>query len=157
MNKEAIAQSQEQPKKKTIKQKLVDRMIANGNDFTYTDMIKTLLKIQYGEDREYDWRSPDRGYYSDNFNRTHGYMTRGCGDCGVYKKENGRWSAKYYTKKEKLDYILREDLRNFQNDVINIWVWNQREFPGGRTEYSKELKKSREALVQKLIKKVSVL
>lgn len=79
-------------------------MIENGNDFTYTEMIKALLKISKGDSFVYDYRK-HRGFYSDNFyirytdpqkTKFNGYMVNGRGTCGVYKNENNRWSAKYY-------------------------------------------------------------
>lgn len=88
--------------KVTIKQRLVDRMISKGNDFTYTQMITELLKIVYGEDHRYNWRY-DRGFYSRNLSLDwNGYMVNGRGSCGVYKNSNGRWSAKYWDSKEEL-------------------------------------------------------
>jgi hypothetical protein len=88
----------------TVKQKLVDYMIANGNKFTYTEMIKALLKLQSGGRHEYNWRR-DRGYFATNFGE-YGYMSNGSGDCGVFKGEDGKWSAKYYTEQEKLQYKM---------------------------------------------------
>ena len=84
-------------KRKTNKEKLVDIMIENGNDFTYTEMITELLKICRGHNYVYDYNSPDRGFQSTNFcKKYNGYMVNGKGTCGVYKNENNRWSAKYY-------------------------------------------------------------
>lgn len=84
-------------KRKTNKEKLVDHMINNGNDFTYTEMITQLLKISRGQDYVYHYDSPDRGFQSTNFcKKYNGYMVNGKGTCGVYKNENKRWSAKYY-------------------------------------------------------------
>ena len=84
-------------KRKTNKEKLVDHMIQNGNDFTYTEMITQLLKISRGQDYIYNYNSPDRGFQSTNFcKKYNGYMVNGKGTCGVYKNENNRWSAKYY-------------------------------------------------------------
>jgi len=87
-------------KRKTNKEKLVDHMINNGNDFTYTEMITQLLKISRGQDYVYNYNSPDRGFQSTNFcKKYNGYMVNGKGTCGVYKNENKRWSAKYYNTK----------------------------------------------------------
>ena len=87
-------------KRKTNKEKLVDVMIENGNDFTYTEMITELLKISRGHNYVYDYNSPDRGFQSTNFcKKYNGYMVNGKGSCGVYKNENNRWSAKYYNTK----------------------------------------------------------
>jgi len=86
--------------KETIKKKLVDHMIANGNDFSYTDMIKFILKTRYGKKYPYDCTTSDRGHYSTNFCKEwNGYMVNGKGPCGVYKKENGRYSGIYYKTK----------------------------------------------------------
>lgn len=83
--------------KKTIKEKLVDYMLENGNDFTYTDMIKKVLKIVKGSDHEYNYNSADRGFYATNFClRWNGYMVNGKGTCGVFKNPSGLWSARYY-------------------------------------------------------------
>ena len=87
-------------KKKTVKEKLVDHMLANGNDFRYTEMIAHVLKITKGEDYVYNYKTDDRGYYSTNFCITYnGYMVNGKGSCGVYRNEKGRYSAIYYKKK----------------------------------------------------------
>ena len=83
--------------RKTIKEKLVQHMIENGNDFTYTEMIKEVLRISKGHNYEYNHKSRDRGFYATNFSkRFNGYMVNGKGTCGVYKNENGRWNAIYY-------------------------------------------------------------
>ena len=87
-------------KRKTNKEKLVDIMIENGNNFTYTEMITELLKISRGHTYVYNYNSPDRGFQSTNFcKKYNGYMVNGKGSCGVYKNENNRWSAKYYKTK----------------------------------------------------------
>ena len=87
-------------KRKTNKEKLVDVMIENGNDFTYTEMITELLKISRGHNYVYNYNSSDRGFQSTNFcKKYNGYMVNGKGTCGVYKNENNRWSAKYYNTK----------------------------------------------------------
>jgi hypothetical protein len=97
----------------TVKQQLVDRMIAKGNSFTYTEMIKELLKIKLGEGYRYNWKY-DRGYYSTNFSSgsSNGYMVNGSGDCGVYKGEDGKWHAKYYTKEEKLKTFVDRKIKD---------------------------------------------
>jgi hypothetical protein len=97
-------------KKISVKKQLVDFMIANGNDFRYTDMIKTTLKICRGKNYVYN-REYDRGFYATNFSKgSNGYIVNGGGDCGVYKNANGKWSAKYYTKAEKINYILERQI-----------------------------------------------
>jgi len=105
-------------KKLSVKQQLVDIMIENGNDFRYTDMIKALLRICRGKDYVYN-REYDRGFYATNFSSgyTRGYMVNGGGDCGVYKNEQGRWSAKYYTKADKINYIIDRQINILSNVV----------------------------------------
>jgi hypothetical protein len=104
-------------KKLTVKKQLVDYMIANGNDFTYTDMIKATLKIVKGQNYEYD-RKYDRGFYATNFSKgSNGYLVNGGGDCGVYKNERGRWSAKYYSKGDKVHHVISKHLRVLTNEV----------------------------------------
>ena len=91
--------------KKTIKEKLVDYMLENGNDFTYTDMIKKVLKIVKGSDHEYNYNSADRGFYATNFClRWNGYMVNGKGTCGVFKNPSGLWSARYYKNNKNKYY-----------------------------------------------------
>jgi len=98
-------------KKKTNKQQLVDRMIAKGNNYGYVEMIKELLKITKGEKYKYNWKY-DRGYYATNFSLgSNGYMVTGVGDCGVYKGEDGKWHAKYYTIEEKLTTLIKRKVR----------------------------------------------
>jgi hypothetical protein len=83
--------------RETVKKKLVDHMLKNGNDFSYTEMIEFILKTNYGKMYQYDPTSSDRGYYATNFSKKwNGYMVNGKGPCGVYKNENGRYSATYY-------------------------------------------------------------
>jgi hypothetical protein len=98
-------------KKKTNKQQLVDRMIAKGNNYGYVEMIKELLKITRGEKYQYNWKY-DRGYYATNFSLgSNGYMVTGVGDCGVYKGEDGKWHAKYYSKEEKLTALIEKKIK----------------------------------------------
>ena len=68
-------------KRKTNKEKLVDIMIENGNNFTYTEMITELLKISRGHTYVYNYNSPDRGFQSTNFcKKYNGYMVNGKGN-----------------------------------------------------------------------------
>jgi hypothetical protein len=107
-------------KKISVKKQLVDIMIANGNDFRYTDVIKTLLKICRG--KNYVYTREDRGFYGTNMCvHSNGYLVNGGGDCGLYKNENGRWSAKYYTKTDKLNYVI-----NRQINVLSALVSKER-------------------------------
>ncbi len=98
-------------KKVTVKKQIVDFMIANGNDFRYTDVIKALLRICKGKNYVYN-REYDRGFYATNLSSgySRGYLVNGGGDCGLYKNEQGRWSAKYYTKADKINYILERQI-----------------------------------------------
>jgi hypothetical protein len=103
-------------KKITVKKQLVDFMIANGNDFRYTDMIKATLRICRG--KNYVYTRADRGFYATNFSSgANGYIVNGGGDCGVYKNENGKWSAKYYTRKDKINYIVNRQINILSNLV----------------------------------------
>ena len=87
-------------KKVTVKQQLVDYMIASGNTgFTYTEVIKTVLRIKFGSDFKYD-RSY-RGYYSCAISGINNYFMNNSGSFGLYK-ENGRYYAKYFTKYERM-------------------------------------------------------
>ena len=96
-------------KKVSVKKQLVDFMLANGNDFRYTDVIKTLLKICRG--KNYVYTREDRGFYATNMSSgSNGYLVNGGGDCGLYKNENGKWSAKYYTKKDKINYVIDREI-----------------------------------------------
>ena len=73
---------------KSVKLRLVEYMMANGNNFTYTEMVKALLLVNKGPDYKYDWKK-DRGYAATNFS-FRGYMTNGGGSCGVYKNDKGK-------------------------------------------------------------------
>jgi hypothetical protein len=101
-------------KKISRKKSLVDYMIENGNNFRYSDMIKYLVKVC--RDKDYEWQY-DRGFYSANFSYN-GYMTRGCGTCGVYKNPTGKWSAKYYTE----DEIMLYKIEQFVNPAVRKLV-----------------------------------
>ncbi len=92
--------------KKTLKQSLVDRMIAEGNKgIRYTDVIIHIKKIQTGDENTvYNWRI-DRGNSGTNLSTSHfagkggGYLVNGGGTCGLYC-ENRKWYAKYFTQEE---------------------------------------------------------
>ena len=107
--------------KKSIKQQLVEYMIENGNDFRYTDMIKKVLKINKGEDYEYNHNSPDRGYWSCNFSKHagSGHMLRG-GNCCVYKNDRGRWSAKFFTQEEIKEYKVKNVVDALTNQLKHV-------------------------------------
>lgn len=104
-------------KKIILKKQLVDFMIANGNDFRYTDVIKAILRINKGKD--YVYTRDNRGYYATNLSTGYcnGYLVRGCGDCGLYKNEHERWSAKYYTKEDKINYIIKRQINALATTV----------------------------------------
>jgi len=115
-----------------VKQTLVDRMIADGNKgISYTDVIKHLLKIEHGEDYVYDYKSSDRGWFSDAFygNSGKGYLINGAGICGIYKND-GKYYAKYYTKQEKVAYAtnrLASTLKRLANYYVAESQWFTRE------------------------------
>jgi len=105
-------------KKITVKKQLVDFIIANGNDFRYTDMIKIILRICRG--KNYVYTRSDRGFYATNLSSSNnGYLVNGGGDCGVYKNENGRWSAKYYTREDKVNYIVNRQI-NILSNLVSV-------------------------------------
>ena len=86
-------------KKLTVKKQLVDMMIAAGNPgFKYTDVIKTVLKINFG--RFYKYTRKDRGYYSCAISGINNYFMNGAGKCGLYKQD-GKYYAKYFTSTER--------------------------------------------------------
>jgi len=87
-------------KKLTVKKQLVDMMIAAGNPgFKYTDVIKTVLKINFGRNRKYDHKI-DRGYYACAISGINNYFMNGSGECGLYKQD-GKYYAKYFTAAER--------------------------------------------------------
>jgi hypothetical protein len=93
-------------------------MIDNGNSFTYTEMIKALLLITKGPNYKYKWKR-DRGYYATNFS-FRGYMTNGGGSCGVYKNDQGKWSAKIYTKDEMIDHKINTNVSTLVNVIKRL-------------------------------------
>jgi hypothetical protein len=124
--------------KKSVKQKLVEYMIENGNDFRYTDMVKRLLKICRGESYEYDPASPDRGFYATNFNSFNGYLRKG-GNCCVYKNPSGRWSAKFFTDTEIKEYKISNIINGltssikmatseYNRQINNSYSWEYRNY-----------------------------
>ena len=128
-------------KKISVKKQLVDIMIANGNDFRYTDVIKTLLKICRG--KNYVYTRDDRGFYGTNMCRhSNGYLVNGGGDCGLYKNESGRWSAKYYTKSDKVNYVLNRQINILSNLVskerylYDSNIRNLSDYKSGTKEFS---------------------
>jgi hypothetical protein len=85
--------------KVTKKQMLVDYMQAAGNPgFTYTEIIKTLLKFRFGDNFQYS--SDYRGYYSGAMSGINNYLLNGAGRVGLYKKD-GKYYAKNFTKQER--------------------------------------------------------
>jgi hypothetical protein len=103
---------------KSVKQRLVEYMMANGNNFTYTEMIKALLLINKGPNYKYKWQR-DRGYYGTNLS-FRGYITNGGGSCCVYKNDQGKWSAKMYTKDEMIEYKINKNVSTLVNVIKRI-------------------------------------
>lgn len=136
-------------KKKTVKQQLVEHMLSNGNSFTYTEMIKALLKVQHGPNFEYDWRL-HRGYYATNFNTTYGYMVNGGGDCGVYKDpETGKWKAKIYTKDERFAHRVKGLIRDYRS-----FMWNSLRSDFFIPDLDRRVQRKTEQDIVRLAKKV---
>jgi hypothetical protein len=107
-------------KKVSVKKQLVDFMLANGNDFRYVDVIKTILKINRG--RNYKYTREDRGYFATNMCQTYnGYLVSGAGVCGLYKNSNGRWSAKYWSEKDKAQYKKVKE-----HNALGAYKWHYR-------------------------------
>jgi len=78
---------------------LVDYMQAAGNPgFTYTEVIKTLLKFRFGDNFQYSREY--RGYYSCAISGINNYLLNGAGRFGLYKKD-GKYYAKYFTQQER--------------------------------------------------------
>jgi hypothetical protein len=106
-------------KQVSVKKQLVDFMLANGNDFRYTDVIKTILRINRGKNYKYDPET-DRGYFATNLCKsTNGYLVNGAGDCGLYKNANGRWSAKYWSAEDKAQYKVVKE-----NNSVYAYSWH---------------------------------
>jgi hypothetical protein len=128
-------------KKITVKKQLIDFMIANGNDFRYTDVVKTILRINRGKD--YVYTREDRGYYATNLcihaspysYKTGGYLVNGGGDCGLYKNESGRWSAKYFTKDEMLTNQIGKQVAKLVRQTQNA-EFRYRQFINSGPDYS---------------------
>lgn len=126
--------------KTTVKQRLVDFMIEQGNTgFTYKQVIERLLKFERGEDYQYNWRSSDRGWFSDAFFGGRGYFLNGGGTCGIYKVDD-KYFAKHYTKDEMIAHA--ETL--FQNKMEMISKYAQYDFgdPSAR-QFSVDLQTKR--------------
>lgn len=88
-------------KRVSKKQRLVDYMIASGNTgFTYTEVIKTLLKFRFGDSFKYD--SSYRGYYSSSISGINNYLLTGSGNCGLYK-EGKLYYAQYFDKQTRIN------------------------------------------------------
>ena len=99
-------------KRVTVKQQLVDYMIASGNKgFTYTEVIKTVLRIKFGSSFKYD-RSY-RGYYACSISGINNYMMNGAGKCGLEKRD-GLYFAKYFDKSERMQRARKELMRKMQ-------------------------------------------
>ena len=97
-------------KRVTVKQQLVDYMIAAGNPgFTYTEVIKTVLKLKFGSGFVYD-RSY-RGYYSCAISGINNYFMNGAGKFGLEKRD-GKYYAKYFSKWERVWRAKKLMMRN---------------------------------------------
>lgn len=118
-------------KQVSVKKQLVDFMLANGNDFRYTDVIKTILRINRGKNYKYDPET-DRGYFATNLCKsTNGYLVNGAGDCGLYKNANGRWSAKYWSAEDKAQYKAVKE-----NNSVYAYSWHSGYLSGRRMEFN---------------------
>jgi len=97
-------------KRVTVKQQLVDYMLAAGNPgFTYTEVIKTVLKLKFGSGFVYD-RSY-RGYYSCAISGINNYFMNGAGKFGLEKRD-GKYYAKYFSKWERVWRAKKLMMRN---------------------------------------------
>lgn len=125
-------------KKISVKQRLVDHMLAVGNPgFTYTQVIERLLKFDRGEDYQYNSRSNDRGWYSDAISGINNYFMNGAGKCGLVKRD-GLYYAKYFEKSERMYRAKKTMLRriDYTTQYINVY------YPHTREEfYAKQLNK----------------
>ena len=123
-------------KRITVKQRLVDRMIAAGNPgFTYTDVIKTVLTLKFGADFKYTRKY--RGYYACAISGTNNYFMNGSGKCGLVKSD-GLYYAKYFEKSERMHRAKKTMLRriDYTTQYINVY------YPHTREEfYAKQLNK----------------
>ena len=97
-------------KRVTVKQQLVDYMIAAGNPgFTYTEVIKTVLRIKFGSDFKY--HRIHRGYYSCAISGIDNYFMNGSGKFGLEKRD-GKYYAKYFSKWERVWRAKKLMMRN---------------------------------------------
>jgi hypothetical protein len=102
-------------KRVTVKQQLVDYMIASGNKgFTYTEVIKTVLRIKFGSSFKYD--SSYRGYYSCAISGLNNYFMNGAGKFGLMKIE-GKYYAKYFNKYDRMWRARKLMLQNIDHVV----------------------------------------
>ena len=110
-------------KRVSKKQQLVDYMLAAGNPgFTYTEVIKTLLKLHFGDSFKYD--SSYRGYYSCAISGYNNYLVNGSGKCGLVKR-NGKYYAKYFDKYERMHRAKTLMLRN----IDYVTTYNSYRYP----------------------------
>lgn len=110
-------------KRVSKKQQLVDYMLAAGNPgFTYTEVIKTLLKLHFGDGFKYD--SSYRGYYSCAISGNNNYLMNGSGKCGLVKR-NGKYFAKYFDKYERMHRAKTLMLRN----IDYVTTYNSYRYP----------------------------
>lgn len=110
-------------KRVSKKQQLVDYMLAAGNPgFTYTEVIKTLLKFRFGASFKYD--SSYRGYYSCAISGNNNYLMNGSGKCGLVKHE-GKYYAKYFNKWERVKRAKTLMIRN----IDYLTTYNSYHYP----------------------------
>lgn len=146
-------------------------MIAKGNNYRYSDMVREILDIVTKGEVKYDWRK-HRGLYATNFSEgSNGYMVNGGGDCGVYKNSEGKWSAKYYTEQEKMDTfltsrikfmhkhleIIRSDYERKRNEIEELndgdaSKWRLRHW--FRLEYNEKANKIKQDTKNEILKKI---
>ena len=121
-------------KKITVKQRLVDHMLAAGNPgFRYTDVIKTVLKINFGPDFKYDRRY--RGYYACAISGINNYFMNGSGKCGLVKSD-GLYYAKYFDKQERM-HRAKETMKCRIDYAMRYTAWY---YPHTKEEvYAKQL------------------
>ena len=118
-------------KRVTVKQQVVDYMIASGNKgFTYTEVIKTVLRIKFGSGFKYD-RSY-RGYYSCAISGLNNYFMNGAGKFGLMKID-GRYYAKYFSKYDRMWRARKLMLQN-----IDYVVGRSSHYPLTREQFITE-------------------
>ncbi len=113
-------------KKQTLKSRLLDRIRKEGKEegVTYKEIVTHILKLKNGEDYQVDWKSNDRGYFSDALRKGSGiqrymqwpsftsvmggYLVNGGGTEGFVKTYNKKYVVRTFTKRERLEYQRRK-------------------------------------------------